>query len=838
MNTGAEKKRDTDLLLLLLMGAAVLVICFGLLTLHDTKETKQILRQTLTASAQRVERFNTYVVSDRTKSMIDLLDKTVELSRVLATEEGDRQALLDSYAADQRLGGVVVLDGMLHESMQTRADGDTYSFLQDVIANENVADVLRYDRKCYMTRILLDGAVYELAVAARQDEPGVILAYHRQSADRADGVELSLSTLFEGDTILLDGVVVVSDGEQIVCSNRAELTGLIAAEESNRYSRQENTFYGLSQITNGKRTWYGGRAQVGGYSLYVYFPSSRVFANRTSVLGYITALYILLWTAFLALRQEARRKNLLVLRKQYETIGGISAIFTSCLLVPLGPGVPEVVSAPKELPQTFQGAADTRAVLDALAQQYVAPEFQEQHRAFTDLATVERRLAGQSFLAYTYQDRHGHWIEFIIVPQSRTPEGALQAVLFLTRDVTAKKRQELAYQEELRRTAQQAERASAAKTDFLRRMSHDVRTPINAIRGMVDISRHYRGDEQKQEECRERILSASGFLLELVNNVLDMNKLESGKIWLEEKPFNLRQKLETMNEMLQIQAQELGINFSHEDISGQHWNVIGSPLHLQQVLQNVISNAIKYNRENGSVTFSARELSCDGERVVFRFVCADTGLGMSEEFQRHAFEPFAQEDDTPRGRYVGSGLGLPIVRELTQRMGGTVTFTSKKDQGTTFVITMGFRLAEKAPAAVPPVEEISLKGMHILLAEDNEMNMEIARFVLENQGAEVTGVWNGRQAVQTFMASQPGQFDLILMDVMMPVMNGLEATRHIRAMSRPDARTVPIFAMTANAFADDAERSREAGMNEHLTKPLDAGRLMAAIQRCRSGAGR
>ena len=211
---------------------------------------------------------------------------------------------------------------------------------------------------------------------------------------------------------------------------------------------------------------------------------------------------------------------------------------------------------------------------------------------------------------------------------------------------------------------------------------------------------------------------------------------------------------------------------------------------------------------------------------------------MSEEFQRHAFEPFAQEDDTPRGRYVGSGLGLPIVRELTQRMGGTVTFTSKKDQGTTFVITMGFRLAEKAPAAVPPVEEISLKGMHILLAEDNEMNMEIARFVLENQGAEVTGVWNGRQAVQTFMASQPGQFDLILMDVMMPVMNGLEATRHIRAMSRPDARTVPIFAMTANAFADDAERSREAGMNEHLTKPLDAGRLMAAIQRCRSGAGR
>ena len=201
------------------------------------------------------------------------------------------------------------------------------------------------------------------------------------------------------------------------------------------------------------------------------------------------------------------------------------------------------------------------------------------------------------------------------LPQNYDRRGRLESVLMVTQDVTAEKERERDYQLQLKKTAEDAERANIVKTDFLRRMSHDVRTPINAIRGMVDISRHYRGDEQKQEECREKILSASGFLLELVNNVLDMNKLESGKIWLEEKPFNLRQKLETMNEMLQIQAQELGINFSHEDISGQHWNVIGSPLHLQQVLQNVISNAIKYNRENGSVTFSARELSCDGERI-------------------------------------------------------------------------------------------------------------------------------------------------------------------------------------------------------------------------------
>ncbi len=383
-------------------------------------------------------------------------------------------------------------------------------------------------------------------------------------------MELSLSTLFEGDTIRLDGVVVVSDGQQIICSNKAELTGLSAQEENARYIKRDNTLYGLlSQITDGRRTWYGGRAQVGEYSLHVYFPESQVFSTRTSVLGYVTALYILLCVAFMALRQQTHKRNLLVLRKQYETIGGISAMFSSCLLVPLGPGRTEVVNATPEMCRTIQSLSDTQVVLAALEQHYVAPDFQEKHHAFTDLATVEQRLDGQSSIAYTYQDQQGRWMEAIITPQSRTPEGALQAILLLTRDVTEEKSRELSYQQELRRTAQQAERASAAKTDFLRRMGHDARTPINAIRGMVDISRHYRGDEQKQEECREKILSASGFLLELVNNVLDMNKLESGEIWLEEKPFDLRKKLETMNEMLQVQAQELGITFHHDDIAGQ-----------------------------------------------------------------------------------------------------------------------------------------------------------------------------------------------------------------------------------------------------------------------------
>ncbi len=375
------------------------------------------------------------------------------------------------------------------------------------------------------------------------------------------------------------------------------------------------------------------------------------------------------------------------------------------------------------------------------------------------------------------------------------------------------------------------ERANMAKTDFLRRMSHDVRTPINGIRGMLAIGDHYASDMGKQAECRAKMWEASSFLLELVNSALDMNKLESGEMHFESKPFDMRKTVTSVVDMLQIQADNVGIELTSE-IEVEHSRLIGSSLHLRQVLQNIGSNAIKYNRSGGTVHLECREISCEEGRATYRFVSADTGLGMSAEFQKHAFDAFAQENASLRSSYRGTGLGLAIAKEIVEQMGGTIELESAKGEGSTFTICLSFELdpEPEADEAATTASKVSLKGIHALLAEDNDLNREVATFMLEQEGIEVDTVENGREAVEKFKASPNAYYDVILMDEMMPVMNGTQAARVIRLLSRPDAQTIPIIAVTANAFADDQDRSAAAGMNGHVSKPLDAEKLAAAIR--------
>ncbi len=330
-------------------------------------------------------------------------------------------------------------------------------------------------------------------------------------------------------------------------------------------------------------------------------------------------------------------------------------------------------------------------------------------------------------------------------------------------------------------------------------------------------------------------MDASGFLLDLVNNVLDMNKLESGEVRLDEVSFDLEKLVRETNSVIEVQANERDIALHDNGVHAEHRRLIGSPVHLRQVMQNIESNAVKYTPEGGTVTVSCNEIDAKNGVATLEFICADTGIGMSEEFQKHAFEPFAQENTAACTAYLGTGLGLAITKELVEQMGGTIDFQSRQNRGTTFVIQIPLRIDAVASAPKPEKEKApaagSVQGAKILLVEDNDLNMEIAQFLLESEGAEVTQAWNGREAVELFAASAPGTYDVILMDVMMPLMGGLEATRVIRAMKRADAATVPIFAMTANAFQDDIQRSRAAGMNEHLTKPLNAEKLIAMIAR-------
>ena len=388
------------------------------------------------------------------------------------------------------------------------------------------------------------------------------------------------------------------------------------------------------------------------------------------------------------------------------------------------------------------------------------------------------------------------------------------------------------YKAELLRAAKKAEAANEAKTEFLQRMSHDIRTPINGICGMIDVADHYAEDMKKQTECRAKIKEASHLLLELINEVLDMSKLESDEVILEEIPFNLNSISEEILGVIEQMATEQNIRILWEEKEVTHWNLIGSPGHVKRVLMNILSNAVKYNKENGYVYISCREIPSEQTAMTtLEFVCRDTGIGMTEAFQKRIFEPFAQEHAGSRTKFAGTGLGMPITKKLVEKMGGTISFESKEGTGTTFVIRIPFRIDtdRKDRTETEEKTETSIQGLHVLLTEDNELNMEIAEFVLRNEGTVVTKAWNGQEAVDIFRKSSPGEFDVILMDIMMPVMNGYEAAKMIRSLDREDAKVIPIIAMTANAFIEDRMRAKEAGMDEHIAKPVDRKLLVKVI---------
>ena len=385
---------------------------------------------------------------------------------------------------------------------------------------------------------------------------------------------------------------------------------------------------------------------------------------------------------------------------------------------------------------------------------------------------------------------------------------------------------EKAHQEELLKAAKKAEAANVAKTEFLQRMSHDIRTPINGILGMVEVGDYYSDDTEKQADCRTKIKDASSTLLELVNEVLDMSKLESGEVVLEEISFDLNKICGETYTLLEEIAKERNIQIAKEGRSVTHPYLIGSPIHVKRVLMNVLSNAVKYNRDNGFVYVSCRELDSNhSDQTVIEFTCRDTGVGMSKEFQNKIFEPFAQEHIGSRSKYGGTGLGMPIAKSLVEKMGGTIEFTSQEGVGSQFVMRIPFKVDSKHKnEAVKESTSASIEGISALLVEDNELNMEIARFIIENEGARVTCATNGKEAVDIYKNS-PKSFDIILMDIMMPEMDGYEATKVIRSFDQD----IPIVAMTANAFTEDKIKAKKAGMNAHVSKPLDKDILIQVI---------
>lgn len=446
----------------------------------------------------------------------------------------------------------------------------------------------------------------------------------------------------------------------------------------------------------------------------------------------------------------------------------------------------------------------------------------------------------RQFYVYTYTSarRYFETVAVVVASVLVLYGGAIAATALARRHAERQRLTDLLLQErdygdKLAKAAREASSANSAKTEFLRRMSHDLRTPINGIRGMVEVGDANADDLQKQSECRSKIWTASGLLLDLANEALDMSRLESGQVDLDLVPTNLVVLNREVCDILERQAEERLVTIICDQQTLDHPYARVSATHLKRLLVNIAGNAVKYSRRGGYVRLACREVEPVDGVPIYEYTIADNGIGMSEQFQQHLYEPFSREEQRVEGASSGTGLGAPIAKQLVELMGGGMSFTSTLGQGTTFTIRLPFEQCKRSeiPQAVrvDAVDVDAVRGLRVLLVEDNELNAEIAQFTLDRAGAIVTHVKDGESAVETFAASAPHEYDVVLMDIMMPGIDGLEATRQIRALEREDAATTPIIAVSANAFAEDRRLSREAGMDAHLSKPVSSQELVEAL---------
>lgn len=457
-----------------------------------------------------------------------------------------------------------------------------------------------------------------------------------------------------------------------------------------------------------------------------------------------------------------------------------------------------------------------------------AHKYKDDVLEFINFTTLPGRMKDKQMISMELEGISGRWYTCSFIVEKKDKNGNITDVLMTISDIDEIKHKELEVKEKLKEAAEKANQANVAKTNFLRRMSHDIRTPLNGIVGMINLAQRYGNDKEKLYECKEKVLTSLDYLLSLINDILDMSKVESNALVLEPKPFDLIETLNSIIAIIETSANEHNIQF----IGGKslsyipHRYFIGSQEYLNRLLMNIASNAIKYNKENGSITLYCKEISSNENMALMQFVCSDTGLGMSEEFQKHAFEPFTCEGKATITGYSGTGLGLSIVKDIVDIMDGSIEMDSKENVGTTFVVTIPLQMDSNPKIKVQTNEkELNLSGKKALLVEDNEINLEIATIMLQDLDLIVTPAQNGKEALDIFEQSDTHTFDYIFMDVMMPVMDGLEATKRIRSLDREDAKTTPIIALSANAFEDDIKECLDAGMNAHVAKPIDVHAL-------------
>lgn len=846
-----KKRVDRNVCLLVFILIFSGILTFLLLTARDNSKLNSTLDETFDFVKNRIESYEIYNTNDQVKSLVRLLDKTTELSRVIEQEGNLSTEMLDEYAKEQRLTGILVLDQNLKVTEQSAKDGDTMPLWQKLIKSDYVRDIAEHPEKTYTTRLRNKGKIYDFAAVARQDAAGILITYAQKEEVNELNGDLTMASLFPDFPFEMNGSVVICDDDKVVSTNRQELTARSIEEAKSQYKNKfEADENGIVHLRSETGNWFGRREKIKDYDAYIFFPESQVYITRNIICVIYVLLALLLFLLYRVSRSRTEKRSILQDQKRLRVINALGHAYSSISLVNLKTEEIEILKSSENMKPDQKGDVLSKAHQEELIRQVIAEPFQEAYRKFVDISTVAKRLEERETLSFTARTVDERWMTMIIVPQGYDKDGKLCTVLVANRDVTEEKEREIAQDRNLRNALAAAEHANRAKTVFLNNMSHDIRTPMNAVIGFTALATAHIDNKELVLDYLKKIHISGQHLLSLINDVLDMSRIENGSVRIEYTVVHLPDILHDLKTIIQesVHSKQQELYIDTQDVL--HEDIITDKLRLTQVLLNISSNAVKFTPVGGTVNIRVSEKPCrrDGCTTVV-FSVKDNGIGMSPEFREQVFDSFTREHTVTENGIGGTGLGMAITKNIVDMLGGTIQVESEVGRGTEFTVMLECEISgttvkeEPDPEQREPLKnekqkiraeiQRSYEGKKVLLVEDNELNREIATAIMEEIGLDVDCVEDGTDAVNIMSSAEGRKYDLIFMDIQMPKMDGYTATWEIRTLNDPKCANIPIIAMTANAFEEDRKKAIKAGMNAHIAKPISADIILENLERMR-----
>lgn len=829
-------EQDKRLYAALLIGGVLIMLAtlyFGVI--NSKAEARKAAEKDIADLKKQCNYYDDFLSADEVKSLSRLAEQIENIADVLdIMSESERSRFLQRYIGNGRVSCILILDEDLKPDSDYPEVTACYNEWRAEVSESAIADIIKCPRKIYSARIKHDSRTYDIAATARKDKTGVVFSAVLQNDEDLEQSYDSVRSLLGANETVLGGLLYITKDNELVGSNTDNKSvNKHEVDELNAYIAQK-TDGDLTRFRCNGKIYYGAGAKYREYEVFVFYPSVEVYFGCRIALLVAFALYIITSFLIITAYYHSRISHNREIERKNDIITTISCIYLLTVAIDLRKGTYTLLKYPREWGNVAaQGSADA-AFYESLVNS-AAAEFREGYRRFSDPGTLDERIREGGYLEYDYQNIRGEWQSDRIIPQDRYENGNLASFILVSKSTNEQKKAELKNQEKLKAAMKAEQTANQSKTDLLRRISHDTRTPINVILGMIEIASRNPDDAELQRSCRDKCREATEYLLDLVNDILTVNKIidEAGE-GNDSTVFDPAKEAEKVIRVADERAKAAGVTLTAECLNCTGKPLVGEPLYLRQIMMNIITNAIKYSNKGGTVNISVFEAPDPENKdcAEIRFICEDHGIGMSREFQEKMFEPFAREGQAANGRFDGVGLGLAIVKKLVGGQNGTIDVQSEKGKGTRFEITLLYKyssgeLTEQKAETPTPAE--SLEGLNILVAEDNELSMEIVVYMLTDAGANVLGAANGAEALKAFTDSKPGAIDAILTDMTMPVTDGPELARRIRALDRTDAKTVPIIVMTANLFDEDIKKCTDSGMTGFLPKPLNPAQLVATI---------